>query len=148
MTDRRTFGKTVIAGALGGALAAAKPLETWAPGIKMSVQVGGDPTDQQLTFVKQLGVEYVNINTFGKAATLETFKRVKAKVDAAGLKVWNIGNGNVHNMEEVTLNLPGRDAKIDEYLAYLRNCAAVGVYYTTYAHMGNGITSARVSAGL
>ena len=38
-------------------------------------------------------------------------------MDAAGLKVGNIGNISVHNMSEVTLNLPGRDAKIEEYRA-------------------------------
>jgi len=41
----------------------------------------------------------------------------------------------------VTLNLPGRDAKIEEYKNYLRNLAKAGVFYTTYAHMGNGIWS-------
>jgi len=33
--------------------------------------------------------------------------------EKAGVKVWNIGNSNVHNMPEVTLNLPGRDQKVD-----------------------------------
>jgi len=55
--------------------------------------------------------------------------------------VWNIGNMSVHNMPEVTLNLPGRDAKIEEYKNYLRNLSKTGIYYTTYAHMGNGIWS-------
>src|SRR5437763_14048559 len=44
-------------------------------------------------------------------------------------------------MPEVTLNLPGRDQKIEEYKQYLRNLGAAGIYYTTYAHMGNGIWS-------
>jgi mannonate dehydratase len=55
--------------------------------------------------------------------------------------VWNIGNMSVHNMPDVTLNLPGRDAKIEEYKQYLRNLGQAGIYYTTYAHMGNGIWS-------
>ena len=74
-------------------------------------------------------------------ATYENFVRLREKVEAAGLKVWNIGNLNVHNMEEVTLNLPGRDQKIEEYKTYLRNIGKAGIYYTTYAHMGNGIWS-------
>ena len=44
-------------------------------------------------------------------------------------------------MPEVTLNLPGRDEKIDEYKQYLRDLGKAGIYYTTYAHMGNGIWS-------
>ena len=47
-------------------------------------------------------------------------------------------------MPEVTLNLPGRDEKIQEYKQYLRNLGKAGIGYTTYAHMGNGIwTSGR-----
>jgi len=111
------------------------------PGIKLSVQVGSDPTEEDLRFVVQLGAGYVNIGTGGKQATAENFIRLRKKVEAAGLKVWNIGNRDVHNMEEVTLNLPGRDRKIEEYEQYLRNLAAAGIYYTTYAHMGNGIWS-------
>ena len=46
-------------------------------------------------------------------------------------------------MPEVTLNLPGRDQKIEEYKQYLRNLGKAGIYYTTYAHMGNGIWTQR-----
>ncbi len=31
------------------------------------------------------------------------------------MAVWNIGNTSVHNMPEVTLNLPGRDEKRVRY---------------------------------
>ena len=68
-----------------------------------------------------MGVEYVSIPTGG--GTYETFAESQEKVEAAGLKVANIGNTNVHNMPEVTLNLPGRDQKIEEYKQYLRNLA-------------------------
>src|SRR5881409_3702955 len=47
------------------------------------------------------------------------------------------------NMPEVTLNLAGRDQKIEEYKNYLRNLAKAGIFYTTYAHMGNGIWSSK-----
>jgi mannonate dehydratase len=111
------------------------------PGIKITLQIPTEPADEDLQFAQQLGVEYVAIPTGGERATLETFVRLKGRAEAAGLKVWNIGNANVHNMPEVTLNLPGRDQKIEEYQSYLRNLAKAGIFYTTYAHMGNGIWS-------
>jgi len=143
MSTRRDFTAAALAAAAAGpvAQAAKKPLAPLAPGVKISLQIPTDAPDDDLTFAKQMGVDYVNIPTGGERSTFENFQRLKAKVDAAGLKVWNIGNSNVHNMPEVTLNLPGRDAKIEEYKQYLRNLAAAGVYYTTYAHMGNGIWS-------
>jgi len=144
---RREFGKMALAGIAGtsvlftNARRSPATIHPNSPGIKLSVQVPTDPSDDDLQFVRQLGVGYVNIPTGGDNATLDNFLRLRRKVEAAGLKVWNIGNSNVHNMEEVTLNLPGRDKKIEEYKTYLRHLGKAGVYYTTYAHMGNGIWS-------
>jgi mannonate dehydratase len=144
---RRAFTRAVLAGAAAGAAwrpraaGAAAKLEELPPGIKISLQVPTDPGEEDLRFARQLGIDYVNIPSSGDQATLENFVRWKQRVEAAGLKVWNIGNANVHNMPEVTLNLPGRDRKIEEYKQYLRNLAQAGIRYTTYAHMGNGIWS-------
>ena len=138
---RRSFTALAAAGVLASPLARAAKLQPLSKGVKISLQIPTDPSDEDLEFVQQVGVEYVNIPTGGERATLENFVRLKQKVEAAGLKVWNIGNSNVHNMPEVTLNLPGRDKKIEEYKQYLRNLAKAGIFYTTYAHMGNGIWS-------
>ncbi|MEK7675061.1 MAG: mannonate dehydratase [Verrucomicrobiota bacterium] len=144
---RRDFIKLAVGAAAAGAAwrpweaRAATKLEALPPGIKVSLQISGEAGDEDLQFAQQLGVEYVNIPSGGDKATLENFVRLKQRVEAAGLKVWNIGNSNVHNMPEVTLNLPGRDQKIEEYKNYLRNLAKAGIFYTTYAHMGNGIWS-------
>jgi mannonate dehydratase len=150
-TNRRKFLQTAMAGAAGSAALLSGPGQARAklreipPGIKIAVQMPGAPLaelkDEDLQFVQQLGVEYVTIWTDKATATLENFAAMKEKVESFGLKIWNIGNLSVHNMEEVTLNLPGRDEKIEEYKAYLRNISRVGIYYTTYAHMGNGIWS-------
>jgi mannonate dehydratase len=138
------FTRLALAGAAAPALApppARASVPDWPPGIKLSVQVPAEPSDEDLRFVRQLGVEYVNIPSGGQQATLDHFVRLKQKVQSADLKVWNIGNSNVHNMPEVTLNLAGRDEKIEEYKRYLKNLAQAGIFYTTYAHMGNGIWS-------
>jgi mannonate dehydratase len=141
---RRQFGKAVLGSAFAAA-SAQEPGRTtkrpWPPGIKISVQMPTDPSDEDLQFVNQLGARYVNIPTSGERATYENFIRLKNKVESAGLRVWNIGNSDVHNMEAVTLNLPGRDKKIEEYKQFVRNLGRAGLRYTTYAHMGNGIWS-------
>jgi mannonate dehydratase len=143
---RREFGRLALSGAAAAVSlpcpgAAGAEARSGSAGIKLSVQVPADPSDDDLRFVAQLGVDYVNIPSGGESATLENYLRLRRRVESAGLKIWNIGNSNVHNMEEVTLNLPGRDRKIEEYKTYLRNLGKVGIHYTTYAHMGNGIWS-------
>jgi mannonate dehydratase len=143
--DRRELGKALLGTALSSAAAQAqqKPRASrpWPPGIKISVQMPTDPSAEDLQFVNQLGAHYVNIPTQGETATYENFARLKNNVESAGLRVWNIGNSDVHNMEEVTLNLPGRDRKLEQYKNFLRNLGRAGLHYTTYAHMGNGIWS-------
>ena len=145
--SRRRMMKLAVAGAVAANLShpsassAAEKLPELSPGIKISLQIAGGSGEEELQFAKQLGVEYLSVSSGGRMSTQENFAKWKAEAEAAGLKVWNIGNSNVHNMPEVTLNLPGRDQKIEEYKQYLHNLASVGIYYTTYAHMGNGIWS-------
>lgn len=143
---RRRFGKLFFASVLGGKLlflntGCSKAARKNNSGIKLAAQISSELDDDDLALVKQLGVEYVTMGTSGATATYENFLRLRQKVEAAGLKVWNIGNSDVHNMEEVTLNLSGRDEKIEEYKNFIRNLSKAGIKYTTYAHMGNGIWS-------
>jgi mannonate dehydratase len=136
--DRRQFGKIAM-GVLAAARVSSATVHPNPPGIKLSVQSPAEPGDDDLLFLKQLGAEYVNVGAPPALRTAEGFLKIKQRYEGAGIKVWNIGNTSVHNMEEVTLNLPGRDRKIEEYKQYLRNLGKAGIYYTTYAHMGNGI---------
>ena len=138
MPTRREFTRVLFA-AVAAVRASGRPLEPLTPGIKISLQIPADFTDEDLTFARQLGVGYVS--TWISGATFDKIAAIKRRVESAGLKVANIGNLETHNMPEVTLNLPGRDRKIAEYLEYLRAIGRAGLTYTTYAHMGNGIWS-------
>ncbi len=147
-TNRLATRRGVLRAALGATGAAVspaattrRPLEPLSPGIKITLQIPTDFTDEDLKFARQIGVGYVTVGTTG--GTYEMFADFKRRIEAAGLKVTNIGNIRVHNMSEVTLNLPGRDQKIEEYKQYLRNLGKAGIGYTTYAHMGNGIWSSK-----
>jgi mannonate dehydratase len=112
-----------------------------ASGIKLCVQAPVKPTDEQLQFLQQIGAAYVSTPSTPELRSAEGFAQIKKRYGGANITVWNIGNSNVHNMPEVTLNLPGRDEKIEEYKQHLRNLGKAGIHYTTYAHMGNGIWS-------
>jgi mannonate dehydratase len=146
-THRRDFGRMALAGTLGAtallgpaAGRAAEPNRSGS-GIKLCAQSTARPTDDQLHFLQQIGAAYVSVGAPRDLRTAEGFMQIKKRYADAGITVWNIGNTAVHNMPEVTLNLPGRDAKIEEYKQYLRNLGKAGIHYTTYAHMGNGIWS-------
>ena len=145
--DRREFAKMALGGAafLSSTGSSSAVVHPNPPGIKIGTG-GEQPTEDNLLFLKQLGVEYVSLGASRETATAEGFTKMREQWEAAGFKVYNIGSGvgpsgSLHNMPEVTLNLPGRDQKIEEYLNYLRYLGKAGIPYTTYAHMGNGIWS-------
>ncbi len=121
--------------------AMAKPLPPLTPGIKISMQVGENVTPEDLAWIKQMGVDYLNVQTGKDRGTLSNFLDIKKRVEASGLKLWNISNSDNRNIEEVTLNLPGRDAKIEWLKQYIRDTGKAGIGYITYAHMANGIWS-------
>jgi mannonate dehydratase len=136
-----------LAGTLGAAVVLETPRPSKAAGprqpsaIKLCAQSSAQPTEEDLSFLQQIGARHASVPAPPGLRTADGFREIAKRHADAGITVWNIGNTDVHNMPEVTLNLPGRDRKIDEYKQYLRNLAAAGIHYTTYAHMGNGIWS-------
>lgn len=137
---RRVFSAAAVAAALSP-VANGRSLEPLSPGIKISMQVDEGVTAGDLTWIKQMGVEYLNVQTGSGRATLENFLAIKKRAEAAGLRVWNISNNDNRNIEEITLNLPGRDGKIEWLKQYIRDTGKAGIGYITYAHMANGIWS-------
>ncbi len=143
--DRREFVKLAVASAFGASAflsassSASATVHKSEPGFKLTGQAPAKPTDDDLLFFNQIGAKYVSVGSTPDLRTGEGFMQIKKRYADAGITVWNIGNTSVHNMPEVTLNLPGRDQKIAEYKQYIRNLGQAGIYYTTYAHMGNGI---------
>ena len=112
------------------------------PGIQIGSYVSASASDEDLQFLQQLDVEWAMTTVDDPALhTAENYQRIAARLAEYGLQIYRVANHSVHNIEEVTLNLPGRDAKIQEFLAFIRNLGAAGIRYNTYAHMGNGIWS-------
>jgi mannonate dehydratase len=109
--------------------------------MKIAAQVTPEPTDDDLRFIRQMGVEYVVLWTGADKAGYDYYVSRRKLFEAAGLKVYGFGDLDVHNQDAIVLNLPNRDAKIEEYKAHLRNLGWAGIPYTTYAHMANGIWS-------
>ena len=111
-------------------------------GIQLAIQTHADASNEDLQYYQQLGVEWamVGIN-HPELHTLDFYKRLVKRFGDYGLKIYRITNLGVHNSPEMTLNLPGRDAKIEEFKRFIRNLGAAGIKYNTYAHMGNGIWS-------
>lgn len=111
------------------------------PGIKVTAQMSPEPSEEDLQFAKQMGVEYVVLWTDGEHANYDYFASRRELFESAGLQIYGFGNSDVHNQDAIVLNQPNRDEKIEQYKRYIRDLGKAGIPYTTYAHMGNGIWS-------
>jgi mannonate dehydratase len=110
-------------------------------GVHIALQMGAEPSEEDLQFAQQLGVEYVVLWTDGAHAGYDFYASRRELFERAGLKIYGFGNWDVHNQDAIVLNLPGRDEKIAQYKEHLRALGRAGIPYTTYAHMANGIWS-------
>ncbi|HRJ44594.1 MAG: mannonate dehydratase [Caldilineaceae bacterium] len=111
-------------------------------GIQIAIQTNSDASDEDLQFFQQLGVEWAMVGIRSQELhSLDYYRHLVKRFGDFGLKIYRITNLGVHNVPEITLNLPGRDAKVEEFKQFIRNIGAAGIYYNTYAHMANGIWS-------
>ena len=110
-------------------------------GPKVALQMSPEPTEADLQFARQMGVEYVVLWTGGAKANYDYFASRRELFEKAGLKIYGFGNSSVHCQAALVLNLPERDEKVAEYKRYLRALGKAGIPYTTYAHMANGVWS-------
>ena len=111
-------------------------------GIQIAIQTGANASDEDLQFFQQLGVEWAMVGIDDPMQhSVAYYKGLVKRFGDRGIKIYRIANHSVHNVPEITLNLSGRDEKVEEFKQFIRNLGEAGICYNTYAHMGNGIWS-------
>ncbi len=117
-------------------------------GIQIAIQTDANASDEDLQFFQQLGVEWAMVGIRSpEQHSLDFYKHLVKRFGERGIKIYRITNLGVHNVPEITLNLPGRDEKVEEFKQFIRNIGAAGIKYNTYAHMANGIWSSGPGGG-
>ena len=122
------------------ALRAVPGFHSTCPGIQLAAQTRDTATDEDLQFFQQLGIEWIMLGIEDDAKqNLEFYKSQVKRFAEFGMQIYRISDRRVHNVPEITLNLPGRDQKVDDLCTFIRTISEAGIRYHTYAHMGNGI---------
>jgi mannonate dehydratase len=110
-------------------------------GIKISLRIPFDPTDDDLAFVAQLGVDHVYSWFKDETVTREMILALRKRCDAHGLTLFNVGNLRLCKNDKIHLALPGRDEAIQEFCDYLRDLSAAGIHTTTFTWEARGDTT-------
>ena len=144
--ERREFVKMALGGAalLASAGSGSAKLSPISPGIKIGTYAQ-NPTEENMLYLKELGVKWITAGDITpETATVSGFTKMRKQWEAGGFTVYNESartapsGAPVINVPEIVLNLPGRDARIEEFLSYLRDLGKAGIAYMTYGFEGNG----------
>jgi mannonate dehydratase len=133
---RRELGRIALGGALGAKLlgsprTACATVRPQPPGIKLGSVAPANPTDDDLLFFRQLGVDAVFCPVTPELNSVQGLLRIRKRYADAGLAVHNIRNLAVTNNQlEIVLNRPGRDKKIEDYKTWLRTLGGAGFHFT------------------
>ena len=85
------------------------------PGIKIALQMPADPTPEDFQPAHGMGVQYATAWINDEAASADDYARRQRAFAGAGLTLYGWGNGAVHNQDDIVLNLPQREAKVEAY---------------------------------
>lgn len=141
-TNRRGFVRNILAAGTAVNSAALPNGNLWsAQGLKLGVshQRPEMLTDSHFAYLKQMGVEYLEVRLPSVDASYDNLLAIRRKVEAAGLKVFEIMLSDKYSAPEFTLGLPGRDRDIALFQRFLRDLGRAGIDATTYAWYTGGV---------
>jgi D-mannonate dehydratase len=154
--SRREFARLMAGGALGLAglsAAASAPAQSRRPapgssepGMKMGIKWRFDPSDDDLLFLRQIGVTHISATiptsvVDGRTVlpTLAQLEASKARFESGGLKVHKFLGPLMVPAKEIVLALPGRDEQINIFKDWIELNGKVGLYYVGVSYMATGV---------
>ena len=120
-------------------------IDEYAPGnIKLSHRVPDDISDDDLRFLKQIGLHYARVNFDPERSSFDDLRRTHERFARFGLNIYS-GVHYAYRQTEVQLGQPGRDKYIEAYQTFLRDIGKLGVAIASYDfHPANTYTTAEV----
>ena len=98
----------------------------------LSMYIEPDPSDDELLFARQLGVDCVYTWVTVQQRTYEYLARLRERVEAHGLRLYNAGNIAVAKNDKIHLGLPGRNQAIADFQTFVRDLGRAGIGVTTF----------------
>jgi mannonate dehydratase len=112
--------------------------------IKLAHRVPSNLSDDELLFLKQIGLRWARVEVQAAEATFESLSRVQQRFADAGIKIFSAMHPAYRSVK-VQLGQKGRDEDIETYQAFLRSLGRLGIPVANYDfHPGNTYTTAQV----
>ena len=103
-----------------------------------------DLTEDRLAYLRQLGVEALEVRIPSAESSHATIVDIKRTVERAGLELHEIMLEDLYSAPSITLNREGRDRDIERFKRFVTDLGRAGVRHTTYAwHTGGAYETGR-----
>jgi len=100
--------------------------------IKLSMHIQPDPSEDELLFARQLGVECAYTWVREDQCDYASLAALRQKVESAGLMLYNVGHMGVAKSDKIHLALDGRDEVIERFQDFVRNLGRADIHVTTF----------------
>ncbi len=141
---RRTLLKLPLAAVAAGAAPRVQVAEHDASNIKLSHRIPVRATDDDLLFLKQLGLRWARIDFGSDPVSFEFLRQTKERFERFGMRVYSAAQYTFRSLR-IQLGQPGRDEDIDTYRTFLRDLGRLGIPVALYDfHPANTYTTAMV----
>ena len=112
--------------------------------IKLAHRVSANTSDEELLFMKQIGMRWARVNFPVEQSNLDFMRRTQQRFEKFGIQIFSGVHYSYRHLK-VQLGQPGRDEHIDQYCTFLRNLGKLGIRVSCYDfHPANTYTTARV----
>jgi mannonate dehydratase len=120
-------------------------IDEYAPGnIKLSHRVPASLGEEDLLFLKQIGLRYARVNFDQEHSNLAEMREIRDRYAKFGIEIYS-GVHYAYRSLNVQLGQPGRDEDIERYQRFLHNLGDIGGTIASYDfHPGNTYTTAQV----
>ena len=143
MQRRSFFQLPLAAGAARGAKR--KAIDEYDPGnIKLSHRISARVSDDDLLFLKQIGMRWARVEFGEKPVTIDFMRATQERFARFGLQIYS-GVQYAYRETDVQLGRAGRDRHIEIYQRFLRDLGKLGIPVSNYDwHPANTYTTAMV----
>lgn len=111
---------------------------------KLVHRVGSRLSDDDLLFMKQIGLQWARVEFGDRESDFESLRTVQERYGRFGIRIFSAVHPAYRSLK-VQLGQPGRDADIETYRTFIRNMGRLRIPVASYDfHPGNTYTTAMV----
>jgi mannonate dehydratase len=115
--------------------------------IRVQDKVVSDYTDEQLMFLKQMGLKYVYVMFKDEHTDYDSVMRFVDRLHKFGLTPTDAGNTHIYKCDKIHLGLPGRDEAIERYNNFNRILGKAGIPIVYMTWEPNQVLTSRWAVG-